>query len=86
MAAKRTLTVRERALKNEKILSKLSAEDRAEVIRQSKSPFRLPITGVVLPHSRTKAIERAVKELVGQPGAFQSKPKGDIRVSRRKKK
>ena len=86
MAAKRTTTVRERKIKNEKMMSKLSAADRAEVIRRSKSPFSLPVTGTVLPHSRTKAVERALKELAGQPGAFQSKPKGDIRVTRRKKK
>lgn len=86
MAAKKRMTVREREKRNKAQLAKLSPADRAHVKKRASAAGKLPITGARVPRSKTKATAAAIKRLAGKPGAFQSKPKGDIRVSRRKKR
>lgn len=86
MPAKKRMTVRERQKKNAAQLAKLSPADRAHVKKRAAAAGKLPITGARVPRSKTKATAAAIKSLAGQPGAFQSKPKGDIRLSRRRKK
>ena len=80
-AAKKPTKKRSRAKRNESTLAKMSTKDRARVRRDADHPFTLPITKIVLSHNKPKATERAIRDFAGHPGAFTTKPGGDIRVS-----
>lgn len=72
MAAKKTK--KSRSERNRALARKLSRGDRREVAFQAGGAFREP---------RQEEVTRALKNVAGKPGAFQSKPKGKIRVSKK---
>lgn len=79
MAAKKRTTVRSQKAKNVARMKKFSDKDQAAVRRKAHQPYTLPVTGAVLPHSKTKATAAAIRRVAGKLGDYQERPRGPIK-------